>query len=394
MDIYNYAHRLKLLEERIKLKVKNKKDREIFEKFKNECIARGNSISRVIRYLEDLLVIYDIVRNKIELEKSLDSLNIDDVKRIVAEIEQSDYAETTKYCFKVTLKRFFKIIRNVENGNPPEVSWFRLTEKFKNKKLPEDLLTEEDIIKLVKSADTPRDKALVFVLYESGCRISEILTLKIKNIKFDDYGAVLVVDGKTGQRRIRIVSSAPYIKEWLNNYQDSDNPDALLFPLRYDQIRYILGKLKKKCNIKKKVNPHNFRHSRATFLANYLTESQMKQYFGWTQSSEMASVYVHLSGRDIDNSLLKLYGIEVKSNDVKTAIKPKICFRCQEVNPPTNEFCKKCGNTLDIEKDIERIREDTKRELVDNIMNELIKDSEFCEMLRKKIREIKKKLKT
>ena len=40
-------------------------------------------------------------------------------------------------------------------------------------------------------------------------------------------------------------------------------------------------------------------------MANYLTEAQMNVYFGWTQGSDMPGVYVHLSGRDIDDAILK-----------------------------------------------------------------------------------------
>lgn len=36
----------------------------------------------------------------------------------------------------------------------------------------------------------------------------------------------------------------------------------------------------------------------------------MKEFFGWVQASNMASIYVHLSGRDVDNALLKVYGIQ------------------------------------------------------------------------------------
>jgi len=43
---------------------------------------------------------------------------------------------------------------------------------------------------------------------------------------------------------------------------------------------------------KKRVNPHSFRHARATHLANHLREDQMKEFSGWTQADEMGSIYV------------------------------------------------------------------------------------------------------
>jgi integrase/recombinase XerD len=51
-------------------------------------------------------------------------------------------------------------------------------------------------------------------------------------------------------------------------------------------------------------------------MANYLTEAQMNVYFGWTQGSDMPGVYVHLSGRDIDDAVLNANGIVQK--DVST----------------------------------------------------------------------------
>lgn len=46
----------------------------------------------------------------------------------------------------------------------------------------------------------------------------------------------------------------------------------------------------------------------------------MKQYFGWIQDSNMASVYVHLSGRDVDNVLLKLNGINTGEEKKETGV--------------------------------------------------------------------------
>jgi hypothetical protein len=44
----------------------------------------------------------------------------------------------------------------------------------------------------------------------------EITTLKIKDVHFDSYGTVLVVNGKTGMRRIRAIFSAPYLSAWVS----------------------------------------------------------------------------------------------------------------------------------------------------------------------------------
>lgn len=53
-------------------------------------------------------------------------------------------------------------------------------------------------------------------------------------------------------------------------------------------------------------------------MTNYLTEAQMNVYFGWVQGSDMPGVYVHLSGRDVDDAILKANGIINKR-----------CFSCK-----------------------------------------------------------------
>ena len=57
-----------------------------------------------------------------------------------------------------------------------------------------------------------------------------------------------------------------------------------------------------------------FRHLRCTYIANYLTEAQMNIYSGWARGSDMPIVYVHLSGHDIDNAVLKANGIIQKAD--------------------------------------------------------------------------------
>ena len=139
---------------------------------------------------------------------------------------------------------------------------------------------------------------------------------QIVNVEFDANGAVLIVSGKTGQRRVRLIHSVPRLLTWLEHHPNNGHPDSYLWVnlgsrnnselLMHQSAASMLRKTGKRAGLEKGCNPHLFRHSRATFLAKHLTEAQMKEYFGWTQASDMAAIYVHLSGRDVDNALLKL----------------------------------------------------------------------------------------
>jgi hypothetical protein len=141
-----------------------------------------------------------------------------------------------------------------------------------------------------------------------------------------------------------------------------------------------------KAGVKKKVHPHLFRHSRATYLAKFMTEAQMKQIFGWTQSSDMAAVYVHLSGRDTDDAILELNGIKTDSNEKKESVlRPRKCPRCDTINPATARFCQRCSFALDV---VAAMRIDDERNLADDLMARLMADKATRNFLSKKIEKL------
>ncbi|MFH0836984.1 MAG: tyrosine-type recombinase/integrase [Candidatus Aenigmatarchaeota archaeon] len=308
-------------------------NKELILKYKRECYAEGLTTMRIVRCM------YHVRKLSEWFDKDFETATLEDVKDLVIRIERSEYSNWTKRGLKIVLRKLFRYIKGTGKKNPSEVDWIVLGKKGDLVKLPEEMLSEDEIKRLIDVADTERDRAFASLLYESGCRIGEILGLCMKHVNFDQYGAIINVDGKTGRRRLRIISSVPYIMNWMDKHPEKNNPESPLWisrgmtQLKYATFVQILERLKKRAKIKKKVNPHNFRHSRATYLANHLTEAQMKEFFGWRQSSEMASVYVHLSGRDVDNALLRIHGIDTNNGKKEeTILKPKTCPRCQEIN--------------------------------------------------------------
>lgn len=394
-DVHNYRKRLegclRILHERKDISLQNKKD---IVEFKDECFAQGLSFGRVARYMFDLKTLATWLGK--DFRKATEA----DLKKLVVNLEQMHYKPSTKRDFKVTLRKFFRFL-NKSNDVPPKLRWLKIENKINNRKLPEELLTEDEVRRLINAADNSRDKALVAALYESGCRIGEILFLKIKHVTFDDYGGFLMVNGKTGSRRVRIISSIPYLTSWLNEHPQKEDQEAPLWVKRrsneliamtYGATSNVLLKLRSKAKVSKPVNPHNFRHSRATYLANHLTEAQMKEYLGWVQASEMASIYVHLSGRDIDNAILKTYGLQAENNGKQESIlKPAVCQRCSESNPSTNKYCQRCGFPLNEKERLKLIESNLKRAEVDKVMDELIKDDEFRIILQDKIKSLMKR---
>jgi len=164
----------------------------------------------------------------------------------------------------------------------------------KRKDRKPEILTEDEIFRMIEAAKHPRDKALIALGYEAGLRVSELAGIKWKDIEWDDNLTKVKVRGKTGERKIPIVITAKYLREWMKChpcYDGADvDPDAYVFvnigsprysqPMEYRMINKIIKKAAKNAGIKKRVHPYMLRHSRATVLANHLTEHQMNVFFG------------------------------------------------------------------------------------------------------------------
>jgi len=278
------------------------KNKELILKFVNNCFAEGLSKNRVVRYVNNLKQMALI------LNKDYDQCTKDDIKSVVAIIEMREWSEHTKVFYKVTLKKFYSWLFDCDKAEYPDcVKWIRTTLKRNKLKTPE-VMTREEVERMISFTDNLRDNAFLSVLWESGCRIGELFGLRKNNVEYDEHGAVLMVNGKTGYRRVRVINSAKTLQEWTDKLNDESflwiNRNGNL--LCHGYVEKLLKRLKTKANICKRVYPHAFRHSRATYLASYLSEAQMKVFFGWTQSSKMASIYVHLSGKDLDKSLIEL----------------------------------------------------------------------------------------
>ncbi len=362
------------------------KTKKLIGEFGKIRLAKGSTKLRVVKCMWCL-------RSMAKwLNKDFSEATKEDLINLVNEIDTKGYADHTCYDLKIVLKLFYKWLLGNDEEAPSVIKWLKPKLKNEKHKLPEELLTVEEVQRLANSTTNPRDKALILILYESGCRIGELLYLKLKNIQFDNYGGVLRVSGKTGDRRVRIIASVQVLTVWLQEHPDKDNPNAPLWPARlgrykpepmsYPSLLEVLRHATVSCGIRKRVHPHLFRHSRATALANKLTEAQMKEFFGWVQGSDMASTYVHLSGRDVDSALLQMYSMKDVPVQKEVKLDIKICSRCKEKNSPTQSFCGKCGNPFD-----EKLILQDPMKKPNELMNALIDDPEVKKLLVRKIME-------
>jgi integrase/recombinase XerD len=146
---------------------------DLIRQFEKSLFSEGIGLARITKYLGMLKQLAEM------LDKDFDTVTRYDLEDVVYRIERSEYSPWTKSDYKVTLKRFYKWLKGNNELYPDEVKWITTTLKTKNRLLPENLLTEDDIQRLIDTVDRPRDKAFIITLYESGARIGELGSLRL-----------------------------------------------------------------------------------------------------------------------------------------------------------------------------------------------------------------------
>jgi integrase/recombinase XerD len=372
-DIHNERERARGAMRRLDRAVIAEEDRALIKKFVHyKAAAQGIGPLRQDKYLRSLAFIAERYLDG----RTYSSLTREDMTEIVSNIEGSWMSDWSKHDYRVILKAFM-----IWLGKEKEITWLKAP---KPRKLPDEILSEQDVSSLIDSAKSLRDKAFIACLYEGGFRIGELGGLRMKDVEFDRYGAIAMVEGKTGMRRVRLIWSMPYLSQWLEAHPQRDDRTAPVWikkdgkALEYAAMRAALREIAKRAGIKKKVNPHNFRHSRSTHLASRLTESQMEEYLGWAQGSRMPSIYVHMSGRDLDGDLLKMYGLEAR-HDEPVKLKMQECPHCRTVNIAGARICVNCRKPLAMEEVMSREAkaEEMVKEFIDAVASDPKMKSKF-----------------
>jgi integrase len=273
-------------------------------KFYNQCLADGLASSTIRKYLLELNTLSRM------LGKDFRKATKDDLIALCGKLEQRYSNVHSKSRFKITLKKLYKIIEGDNEEYPKKVRWVKVRNGI-NYKLPEDILTESDVRAIVQACYDIREKSFVSMHYLTGCRSGELLNLRIRDIAFDDKGAVFRINGsKTegSKRMIRITSGLEMLRTWLSQHPDP-KPDNLVWMMDYYSSRGLFRKINRRMKIKgftKHISAHDFRRGRATYLAGQnLNAFQLMSFFGWRKPST-ALYYVALSGKQLDDSLCAL----------------------------------------------------------------------------------------
>lgn len=312
-----------------------------------------------------------------------------DLKKYIADLLKEGKTKNTLNILGMLMRQFFVWYYNNNKKKQKEMtSWIKC--KIKKKQLnPTELLTLEDVKKMVDIASTPRNKYIPIALFESGLRLSEFTNVRIGDCTLEGTGSneVLYIDanGKTGKRRVFLKDTVPYFKALVEEHPHKNDKNSHLLVSSGDcrehriklsiiAVGYTIKKLAEKANIQKHVYPHLFRHSRASQLAGLgFTEMELRQIFGWEKDSDMPSTYVHLNNQTTTNKLKKLHNISTNTqNQVKKNLFSPLTCSCGRQNPLNTVYCLTCKKELNVKK----------QEVARDFFNYLLNSKEFGEKFR------------
>lgn len=269
----------------------------------------------------------------------------------------------------------------------------KLKRKEKSIYKPSDMWTTEDDLLFLRYCNNKRDRCYHAISRDSSCSPTELLKLRVKDVLFKQASgkqyAEILVNGKTGTRHIPLINSIPYLKDWLDEYPFSNNPNApLLSGLRQSLGKYlnrtslhetyarykkdyfpkllhnpaIAPEEKKKIKVllTKPWNPYVRRHSALTEKSKILKEHILRQHAGWTGSSQMHLKYLHYYGNESNEAILEAYGLKPKDQETNK-LQPVTCPNCGESNKIDSKFCAKCRMILSYDAYEETVNEQVRK---------------------------------
>lgn len=217
------------------------------------------------------------------------------------------------------LKSFFSymIFEDYRNDNPLEL----IESPRIGRKLPDTLSTAEiDQLSAAIDLSLPegeRNRAIIETLYGCGLRVSELVSLKISDLFFDE--GFIKVTGKGNKERF--VPIGDFTQKFITIYKSQNRlhlkiqkgfEDTLFLNRRGRQLTRamiftIIKDLAVKINLNKTISPHTLRHSFATHLLENGANLRSIQLMLGHESITTTEIYVHLDRKFLSEVLHKFH---------------------------------------------------------------------------------------
>lgn len=180
------------------------------------------------------------------------------------------------------------------------------------KKLP-NYLSYEELAKILDNIDIStkiglRNRLLVEMFYATGCRVSEMINIKVSDINKSNNSIRIMGKGK----KMRIVYFGEYARDYLDRYLPLIDTDYLFTQesgdkLSIHDVEYIISDLVKNLALKTHVTPHTLRHTFATHLLNNGADIKTVQELLGHSSLNTTGIYTHVSNERIKEVYRKTF---------------------------------------------------------------------------------------
>lgn len=277
---------------------------KVLEDYQNYLrIERGLSENTIANYSLDIQKLIDYLK-EYNIQASPLQISEKELRQFVYQLSQK-IKERSQARLISGLRGFFNylIFEDYRETNPMELIE---TPKI-GRKLPE-VLSIEEIDKLIKAIDLTsqqgeRNRSIVETLYGCGLRVSELISLKLSGLFFEE--GFIKVTGKGDKERF--VPIGDYTQKYINIYKESirnhqtpqkGSEDILYLNRRGKQLTRamiftIIKRLAKKVNLNKNISPHTFRHSFASHLLENGADLRSIQQMLGHESITTTEIYIH-----------------------------------------------------------------------------------------------------
>lgn len=310
----------------------------------NECITAARA--KGVKPIRELKYVFTMRAIGKAASKPFKKMRQKDVEQMLDYLKSTVYSPHSKRDYDIFVKMLFRRVK-------PKAGAFIKIRKVHNTLNTSDLLTNDEILRLIKAADTNRKRAFISILAESGARIGEVLRMRIRDATPDKRGIILSLKGKTGPRPVLVVYSALYLTQYINDHPQYNNPDAQLWftnknneivPLEYGTARKMVKTIFNDAGVSlSKCAPYRFRHSRVTQLKRLGTidVSNQEKIFGWRPGSSVHAEYSHLCPEDAHDAIAGASGLKQIPREPPISVGE--CARCHKILQPTEAICCNCG---------------------------------------------------
>jgi integrase/recombinase XerD len=180
-------------------------------------------------------------------------------------------------------------------------------------KITDRYLTEKEVVRMIEASRTPRDEAVVRLLYSGGLRVSELVSLDWENFQTrDDHEGQLKIRGKGDKVRVVMISKAATLSLMKLKKEDARSTDPI-FGSDYGMrtrltdrtVRDIVFKVAIRAGIEKKVSPHWLRHAHASHSLDRGAPIHLVQTTLGHASVATTGQYLHSRPKESSGKFLK-----------------------------------------------------------------------------------------